>query len=227
MTSPAGVQVPGRARRTGHARGGEPAAGFSLTAAVDGLTAFAVLAFASWTLLYDIAAVAHLRTSLLLALWAACLAVIAVGLVRAGWAGGAASAQPVPGARWLAGVTPWRRPLGVASVILGVAAGLAVGLHHVGLSWGWTWALGVLAVAATLTWLLLPDEEASSAARPPPTPRPTQQPRMALRRQPARCWRSAPRWPPRSSRCTSCALMLMTRISCPARCGPPSMAGSR
>ena len=49
-------------------------------------------------------------------------------------------------------------------MVLGVAAGLAVGLHSSGLPWGWTWALGVLAVAATMTWLLLPDEAVSAAA---------------------------------------------------------------
>ena len=166
MTSPAGLQVPGRARRTGQVRRREPGAGFSLAAALDGLTEFAVLAFASWTLLYDIGAVAHLRTSLLLALWAACLVAIAAGLVRAGWAGAPQATPPVPVARWLAGATRWRRPLGVASVILGVAAGLATGLHHVGLSWTWTWALGVPAVATTLAWLLLPDEEAAPTVRP-------------------------------------------------------------
>jgi len=170
MASPAGLQIPKRARWTGLTGGGEPAAGFNVAGAVDGLTQFAVLAFASWTLIYDIGAVADLGTSWLLVLWAACLVAIAVGLVRfgrAGSAGGAGAAEPIPGLRWLTAATPWRRPLGIASVVLGVAAGLAVGLHSVGLPWNWTWVLGGPAVVVTLTWLLLPDEGASSAADRP------------------------------------------------------------
>jgi hypothetical protein len=172
MASPAGLQIPGRARWAGLARGGDPAAGFDLAAAVDGLTEFAVLAFASWTLIYDIGAVAHLGTSWLLAGWAACLIAIAVGLVRWGRRGGAAgtgtadTAGTVPGLRWLSAATRWRRPLGYASVVLGVAAGLAVGLHRAGLPWAWTWVLGVPAVLATLTWLLLPDEPDEGAPAP-------------------------------------------------------------
>jgi hypothetical protein len=170
MASPAGLQIPKRARWTGLTGGGEPAAGFNVAGAVDGLTQFAVLAFASWTLIYDIGAVADLGTSWLLVLWAACLVAIAVGLVRfgrAGPAGGAGAAEPIPGLRWLTAATPWRRPLGMASVVLGVAAGLAVGLHSVGLPWNWTWVLGGPAVVVTLTWLLLPAEGASSTADRP------------------------------------------------------------
>ena len=171
MASPAGLQALRCARWTGLTRRGEPAAEASLAAAVDGLTEFAVLAFASWTLVYDIGAVARLATSWLLVLWAACLVAIAAGLVRfgqpgrqaGGGAGAPGAAEPRPSARWLAAVAPWRRPLGVAGVTLGVAAGLAVGLHRAGLPWAWTWTLGALAVAATLTWLLLPDERASAA----------------------------------------------------------------
>jgi hypothetical protein len=165
MASPADLihrstQWIGMARR-------EPPATFSLAAAVDGLTEFAVVAFASWTLLYDIGAMARLGTSLLLLLWAACLVVIAVGLVRLHRAPGAATAEPVLSAGWLTAVTRWRRHLGVASVLFGIAAGLAVGLHRAGLPWAWTWVLGMLAVAATMTWLLLPDGAASPAAGRP------------------------------------------------------------
>lgn len=175
MASPAGLQIPGRARWAGLARRGDPATGFDLTAAVDGLTEFAVLAFAWWTLIYDIGAVTHLSTSWLLAGWAAGLIAIAVGLVRLGRPGGAAA--PVPGLGWLSAATRWRRPLGYASLVLGVAAGLAVGLHRAGLPWAWTWILGGPAVLVTLTWLLLPDEEAPApAGRPaeavPRTPAP-------------------------------------------------------
>jgi Family of unknown function (DUF6077) len=169
MASPAGLQILGRARWAGRPRG-EPAARLSLAAAVDGLTEFAVLAFASWTLIYDIGAITGLGTSWLLALWAVCLVAIAVALLRLGWAGGAGRAdvaEPVGGVSWLAAAGPWRRPLGIASVALGVAAGLAVGLHRAGLPWYWTWVLGGPAVAATLTWLLLPDEGAPSAAASP------------------------------------------------------------
>jgi hypothetical protein len=199
MASPAGLQVPGRARWAGLARGGDSAAGFDLAAAVDGLTEFAVLAFASWTLIYDIGAVTHLGTSWLLVLWAAGLIAIAVGLVRLGrpsgatgtgaagaaGTGAAGTARPgaagtvgpgaaragaagtVPGLRWLSAATRWRRPLGYASVVLGIAAGLAVGLHRVGLPWDWTWVLGAPAVLVTLIWLLLPDEEAPAPAGRP------------------------------------------------------------
>jgi Family of unknown function (DUF6077) len=146
----------------------QPPATFSLAAAVDALTEFAVLAFASWTLLYGIGAVAGLGTSLLLLLWAVCLAAIAAVLVRYRHSSGAADAAgPVPRARWLAPATRLRRPLGIASVALGAAAGLAVGLHSAGLPWGWTWVLGALAVAVTLTWLLLPAEEPMPAAGHP------------------------------------------------------------
>src|ERR1700730_3841198 len=207
MASPAGLQVPGRARWAGLARGGDSAAGFDLAATVDGLTEFAVLAFASWTLIYDMGAVTHLGTSWLLVLWAAGLIAIAVGLVRLGRPSGAAgtgaagaavtgaagaagtgaagaagtgaagaagpgaaragAAGTVPGLRWLSAATRWRRPLGYASVVLGIAAGLAVGLHRVGLPWDWTWVLGAPAVLVTLIWLLLPDEEASAPAGRP------------------------------------------------------------
>jgi len=134
---------------------------------MDGLTGFAVLAFASWTLLYDIGAMAHLGTSLLLALWVAALVATVAGLVRFSRASGVASAVPIPSARWLSVATPWRRPLGIASVVLGVAAGLAVGLHTAGLPWAFTWALGGPAVAATMTWLLLPAPAAPPAAGRP------------------------------------------------------------
>src|SRR5260370_37990689 len=170
MASPASLRDSRRARWTGLARRGEAAPGFSLAAAMDGLTGFAVLAFASWTLLYDIGAMAHLGPSLLLALWVAALVATVAGLVRFSRASGVASAVPIPSARWLSVATPWRRPLGIASVVLGVAAGLAVGLHTAGLPWAFTWALGGPAVAATMPLPPLPGPAAPPPAAPPGPP---------------------------------------------------------
>jgi Family of unknown function (DUF6077) len=161
MVSPAGLTH----RST--QRIGQPPAPFSLAAVVDVLTELAVLAFASWTLLYDIGAVARLGTSLLLLLWAVCLVAIAGLRVRFNHAPVSAAPERVPSARWLGAAARSRRPFGIASVVLGVAAGLAVGLHSAGLPWNCTWVLGALAVAVTLTWLLLPDQGASSAAGRP------------------------------------------------------------
>src|SRR5260370_19000925 len=186
MASPASLRDSRRARWTGLARRGEAAPGFSLAAAMDGLTGFAVLAFASWTLLYDIGAMAHLGTSLLLALWVAALVATVAGLVRFSRASGVASAVPIPSARWLSVATPWRRPLGIASVVLGVAAGLAVGLHTAGLPWAFTWALAGPAVAATMTSLLPP-----APAAPPAAGRPAARPPSAAAPAgPAVDWRS-------------------------------------
>src|SRR5260370_7682027 len=120
MASPAGMQITKRARWTGLTGGGDPAAGFNVAGGVDGLTQFAVLAFASWTLIYDIGAVADLGTSWLLVLWAACLGAIAVGLLRirrAGPAAGAGAAGPVPGLGWPTPSPPGGPPPGVRHVV--------------------------------------------------------------------------------------------------------------
>jgi Family of unknown function (DUF6077) len=152
--------------RTVLAGNGGSSAGFGVAVAVDKLTEFAVLAFASWTLLYDIGAAAHFGTALLLALWAGCLVAIAVGLIRFARAPVVTAAGPVPSAHWLAAAARWRRPLGIAGLGLGVAAGLAVGLHSSGLPWYWVWVLGLPAAALTLAWLLLPDGEQPGEGSP-------------------------------------------------------------
>jgi hypothetical protein len=51
-----------------------------LARSLDGLTHFAVLALAAWTLVYDAGLAAHLDTTLLLAVWALCVVAIIAGL---------------------------------------------------------------------------------------------------------------------------------------------------
>ncbi len=146
------------------------ASGASLTAVVDGVTEFAVLAFAAWTLIYDVGLALRLTTVVLLLLWAACLVVVAAALVRVHRptvqvAAGRSSRpdSPVP----LAGPA-WQGYLAPAGVISGVAAGVAAGAHAAGLPWVFTWALGALSVCFTATALVARDRAGPGGDPPDP-----------------------------------------------------------
>jgi hypothetical protein len=143
-----------QARRVGRA------AGLGLASALDGLTHLSVLAFAAWTLIYDLGLAAHLGTTSLLAMWAVCVVVIIVGLVRFPVA---AFSQPAPGRPRQAEPAPVRRrALAVVGILLALGAGAAAGLHSLGLPWVWTPLLGLASVAAAGMWLLTGDAEPSA-----------------------------------------------------------------
>lgn len=143
-------------------------AGLSLAAALDGLTHISVLAFAAWTLIYDLGLTAHLRTNVLLTMWAVCAVVIIAMLVRFPVAvfpePAAEPAQPVvaPPVR--------RRALAVVSVLLGLGAGVAAGLHPLGLPWLWTPMLGLASAAVAGAWLLSDDTKRASVSAAGETP---------------------------------------------------------
>jgi uncharacterized protein DUF6077 len=149
VTSPAGTRAPGSAVL---GRPADRAVGFDLTSALDGAAHGAVLAFAAWTLVYDVGLAAHFDTSLLPALCALSLAGILVAVAHFPSArhGGPVGERTVEDT----GSPPAPRSgLGVAGLVLGIGAGVAVGLHQSGVPWVWTWALGAMSVAATLVWL--------------------------------------------------------------------------
>ncbi len=126
-----------------------------LTRSLDGLTHFAVLAFAAWTLVYDVGLAAHLGTTWLLVMWALCAAAIVVGLARFR---ATAVSQAVPEPAPLEGPLPARRhALAIAGVVLGIGAGLAAGLHPLGLPWVWTPLLGLASAVSGGAWLLSGD----------------------------------------------------------------------
>jgi hypothetical protein len=154
----------------------------SLTRILDGLTHFAVLAFAAWTLVYDVGLAAHLGTTLLLVMWAACVAVIIAGLVRFRAAAvpqadpeeparvtePARVAEPLPVRRRALAVM--RRALAVVGVVLGIGAGIAVWLHPQGLPWVWTPVLGLASAVAAAVWLLTGDTRRARTPAPGEAP---------------------------------------------------------
>ena len=164
MTSPARTRVPGQA---GPGRAASRTVRLNPTAAMDAATHMAVLALAAWTLVYDAGLAAHLGTSLLLVLWALCLAAILAAALRFHWPD-----KPSPDGEGTAQDTgspsPAQRALGVAGLVLGIGAGVAAGLHPSGVPWVLTWALGAMSVAATLMWLL----RAGHGRTPAPAQRP-------------------------------------------------------
>lgn len=136
----------------------------SLTRSLDGLTHFAVLAFAAWTLLYDVGLAAHLGTTVLLVMWALCIAAIIAVLVpfRA-----ATVSQPAPEpVRLPKPPHVARRALAVVGVVLGIAAGIAVWLHRSGLPWVWTPLLGLASAVAAGAWLLTGDTKRAHTPAP-------------------------------------------------------------
>ncbi len=143
-------------------------AGLSLAATLDGLTHISVLAFAAWTLIYDLGLMAHLGTNVLLAIWAACTVVIIVGLARFPVAVlprlAAGPAQPT------VAVPVRRRALPVMGVLLGLGAGVAASLHSLGLPWLWTPLLGLSSAAVAGAWLLTDDTERSRVSAAGETP---------------------------------------------------------
>lgn len=158
--------------------GGDVAAGAasrwpppSLTAVVDGVTAFAVLAFAAWTIVYDFGLLFGLGTSVLLMSWAALLAVLAAvaGMFRQrrgrGAAGGMVAGPRLESAGASKAPGPVRRYLAVGGVISALAAAVATGMHSAGVAWAWTWLLGSLSVAATSAAVLM-----RNVAPGPPAP---------------------------------------------------------
>ena len=160
MGTSLGIRLPTRAGSHPASRATRP----SLAGALDGLTQFGVLAFAAWTLAFDVGLAAHLGTTVLLAIWAVCLGGIALGLVRLR---PPAVAQATP-----AGTQPEpselirRRMLAAAAIVLGIGAGAAAGLHSAGLPWVWTPVLGLLSVAATGAWLLTGDTDRTQYSAP-------------------------------------------------------------
>lgn len=149
-------------RAAGPGRLADPeAASRGLARYVDVATDFAILAFALWTLVYDIGLALRLTTSALLLVWAVCLATTAIWVIRyrRGRHTRAAQVPPrrsaAPSAAGGPAVTSWTRCLTAAAVVCGVAAGLAAAWHSSGLSWRWTWALGALSVAFTVAALRL------------------------------------------------------------------------
>src|ERR1035438_10090536 len=135
----------------------------SLAGALDGLTQFGVLAFAAWTLVFDVGLVAHLGTTILLAIWAVCLGGIAAGL--------AGLRRPAVAQAAPQGIRPEpsalvRHSMLVAALVCGIGAGAAAGLHSAGLPWVWTPVLGLLSVAATGAWLLTGDTDRTQSPAP-------------------------------------------------------------
>lgn len=147
--------------------------GPALTAFIDGVTNFAVVAFAIWTLVYDAGLLSGLDTSVLLLLWVALLAIAGAVLLGLRTRRGPAGRVPAARARSAAAsdaVHPrWRRHLAATSVIAGMAAAVAVGMHSAGAAWRWTWLLGLLSVLATGAAVLMRKEGPGLSApiRPP------------------------------------------------------------
>jgi hypothetical protein len=143
---------------------------------LDGLTHFAVLAFAAWTLVYDVGLAAHLGTTSLLVMWAVSVAVIIAGLVRfrATAVSQAAPqepvqlAEPLPARRCALAVR--RRALAVVGVVLGIGAGIAVWLHPQGLPWICTPVLGLASAVAAGVWLLTGDTKRARTPVPAEIP---------------------------------------------------------
>lgn len=160
MASPVGTQG---STGAGWIAGASGATRLSLTRSLDGLTHFAVLALAAWTLLYDVGLAAHLGTTLLLVIWALCAAAIIAGLLRFR-ATAVSSAAPEEPAGPAGPLPVRRRVLAVAGVVLGIGAGIATWLHSRGLPWIWTPMLGLASVVAAGIWLLTGD---TKRARPP------------------------------------------------------------
>lgn len=136
---------------------------------LDSLTHFAVLAFAAWTLIFDLGRAAHLGTSLLLAIWAVCMPVIIFALAR--YPAVAASPSIREPVRQLAGRmrAPW---LAVTGLTLGAVAGVAAGLHGLGLAWIWAPLLGMSSVAAAGAGLLRGDVQRTRSPAPDEAPLP-------------------------------------------------------
>jgi hypothetical protein len=142
----------------------------SLTRLLDGLVHFSVLAFAAWTLVFDLGVALRLRTSLLLVIWAVCVALIVTVIARrasvatiAAAPAGAAPAGQAPRApgRWTASA----RWVAAAGVALAAGAGAVAGLRRLGLPWLWVPLAGLASVAAA--WWLLRGDLARSAAPVP------------------------------------------------------------
>jgi uncharacterized protein DUF6077 len=127
----------------------------NLTRSLDSLTHSAVLAFAAWTLVYDVGLAAHLSTTLLLVIWALSLAAIAVALLR--FRPAAISHAEPQSAQSAVSLSAIRRALKAAGIVLGLCAGLATVLHAAGLPWVWVPLLGLASAAAAFAWLLTGD----------------------------------------------------------------------
>jgi hypothetical protein len=150
-----GVAATGHLQAARPAGSADPETGSAgLTAYVDLATEFAVLAFASWTLIYDVGLALRLTTSALLLVWAACLAAATAGLVRYRRGAGvltapSAASRPAGSPAGTLG----KSYLTVAAVICGLAAGAAAAWHTSGVPWRWTWIFGALSVALTVAAL--------------------------------------------------------------------------
>lgn len=140
----------------------------SLAGATDSLISFSVLAFAAWTLIYDLGLAANLRTTVLLGIWAVSIAAIITMMVRSRAAAGSRPAMgPAPETAAAAGPRPaWQRALTAAGVACGIGAGVAVGSYSLGMRWVWVPVLGLASAAATGI-LLLTGREQRAAGRVP------------------------------------------------------------